>query len=74
MKIESSQVSREKEIEKLNLKQPPNCIVRSVEESIQQANKISYPLVVRPSYVLGGRAMEIVDEKDELYDFVAAAC
>lgn len=53
-------------IEKLNLKQPPNCIVRSVEESIQQANKISYPLVVRPSYVLGGRAMEIVYNEEEL--------
>ncbi|NKB33418.1 MAG: carbamoyl-phosphate synthase large subunit [Pseudomonadales bacterium] len=53
-------------IEKLNLKQPPNCTVRSVEESIEQANKISYPLVVRPSYVLGGRAMEIVYNEEEL--------
>ncbi len=53
-------------IEKLNLKQPPNRIVRSVEESIQAASEISYPLVVRPSYVLGGRAMEIVYNEEEL--------
>ncbi|MCH2324284.1 MAG: carbamoyl-phosphate synthase large subunit [Pseudomonadales bacterium] len=60
-------------IEKLNLKQPPNCIVRSVEESIQQANKISYPLVVRPSYVLGGRAMEIVYNEEELKRYMQEA-
>lgn len=53
-------------IQKLNLKQPPNCTVRSVEESIAEAEKISYPLVVRPSYVLGGRAMEIVYNEEEL--------
>lgn len=51
---------------KLGLKQPPNCIVRSVEESIAAAEKISYPLVVRPSYVLGGRSMEIVYNEEEL--------
>ncbi|MED5412170.1 MAG: carbamoyl-phosphate synthase large subunit [Pseudomonadota bacterium] len=60
-------------IEKLNLKQPSNCIVRSVEESIQQANKISYPLVVRPSYVLGGRAMEIVYNEEELKRYMREA-
>jgi len=53
-------------IQKLELKQPPNCIVRSVEGSIAAAEKISYPLVVRPSYVLGGRAMEIVYNAEEL--------
>ena len=53
-------------IQKLNLKQPANCTVRSVEESIAEAEKITYPLVVRPSYVLGGRAMEIVYNEDEL--------
>jgi len=46
--------------------QPPNCTVRSVDESIREAENISYPLVVRPSYVLGGRAMEIVYNKEEL--------
>jgi len=53
-------------IQKLGLKQPPNCIVRSVEESIAAAEKITYPLVVRPSYVLGGRSMEIVYNEEEL--------
>ncbi|MEX2132304.1 MAG: carbamoyl-phosphate synthase large subunit [Pseudohongiellaceae bacterium] len=53
-------------INKLGLKQPPNCTVRSVAESVEQGRKISYPLVVRPSYVLGGRAMEIVYNEDEL--------
>lgn len=53
-------------IEKLGLKQPPNRTVRSVEESFAAAREISYPLVVRPSYVLGGRAMEIVYNEDEL--------
>lgn len=53
-------------IEKLGLKQPPNSTVRSVEESIEAAQKITYPLVVRPSYVLGGRAMEIVYNEEEL--------
>jgi len=53
-------------IHKLGLKQPPNCIVRSVEESIAAAERISYPLVVRPSYVLGGRSMEIVYNEEEL--------
>lgn len=53
-------------IVKLNLKQPPNCIVRSIEESLAEAERITYPLVVRPSYVLGGRAMEIVYNQEEL--------
>ena len=53
-------------IQKLGLKQPPNCIVRSFDESIAAAEKISYPLVVRPSYVLGGRSMEIVYNEEEL--------
>jgi len=53
-------------IEKVGLKQPPNSTVRSVEESIEAAKRIGYPLVVRPSYVLGGRAMEIVYNEEEL--------
>jgi carbamoyl-phosphate synthase large subunit len=53
-------------IEKVGLKQPPNSTVRSVEESIEAAKQITYPLVVRPSYVLGGRAMEIVYNEEEL--------
>ena len=56
----------QKLIEKLGLKQPPNRTVRSVEESYSAAEEIGYPLVVRPSYVLGGRAMEIVYNQEEL--------
>jgi carbamoyl-phosphate synthase large subunit len=63
----------QKLIQKLKLKQPPNCIVRSVEQSIEEANKISYPLVVRPSYVLGGRAMEIVYNEEELRRYMREA-
>ncbi|MEX1198706.1 MAG: carbamoyl-phosphate synthase large subunit [Pseudohongiellaceae bacterium] len=53
-------------INKLNLRQPPNRIVRSIQESLDEAERITYPLVVRPSYVLGGRAMEIVYNEEEL--------
>ena len=63
----------QKLIEKLGLKQPSNCTVRSVTEAIDQAEKISYPLVVRPSYVLGGRAMEIVYDEDELKRYMRDA-
>ena len=57
-------------IEKLDLKQPPNCTVRSVEEGLEQATNIDYPLIVRPSYVLGGRAMEIVYNEAELQRYM----
>ncbi len=57
-------------ITKLGLKQPPNCTVRSVQESLARARDLSYPLVVRPSYVLGGRAMEIVYNEEELVRYL----
>lgn len=60
-------------IDKLGLKQPPNSTVRSVEESIEAAERIGYPLVVRPSYVLGGRAMEIVYNQEELNRYMHEA-
>lgn len=60
-------------IDKLGLKQPPNSTVRSLEEAITEANEISYPLVVRPSYVLGGRAMEIVYNEEELRRYMDEA-
>lgn len=63
----------QKLIQKLGLKQPPNCIVRSVEQCITEAEKISYPLVVRPSYVLGGRSMEIVYNQEELNRYMKTA-
>lgn len=56
----------QKMIDDLGLLQPPNAIVRSLEEALLAADKVGYPLVVRPSYVLGGRAMEIVYKEEEL--------
>ncbi len=53
-------------VEKLSLKQPPNRTARSIEDGVKKAEEIGYPLVVRPSYVLGGRAMEIVANETEL--------
>ncbi len=53
-------------IETLGLVQPPNRTARSVEQAVKYAEEIGYPLVVRPSYVLGGRAMEIVYKESEL--------
>ena len=53
-------------IQKLGLLQPPNRTVRSTEEGVNKAEEIGYPLVVRPSYVLGGRAMEIVHNEEDL--------
>ncbi len=53
-------------IEKLGLKQPPNRTARNIEEGVRLAEEVGYPLVVRPSYVLGGRAMEIVHNEDDL--------
>lgn len=52
-------------VDRLNLKQPENATVTSIEKAVEEAKRIGFPLVVRPSYVLGGRAMEIVyDEQD----------
>ncbi|GAA0206451.1 carbamoyl-phosphate synthase large subunit [Kangiella japonica] len=53
-------------INRLGLLQPPNRTARNIEEGVRLAEEIGYPLVVRPSYVLGGRAMEIVYNEDEL--------
>ena len=60
-------------LQKLDLRQPANGIARSVEESEQVAEKIGYPLVIRPSYVLGGRAMEIVHDHDALMRYMTNA-
>ncbi|WP_078084633.1 carbamoyl-phosphate synthase large subunit [Microbulbifer mangrovi] len=60
-------------IMRLGLKQPQNAIVRSEYEAIQRAKEVGYPLVVRPSYVLGGRAMEIVYKEDELKTYMKEA-
>ena len=63
----------QKLIQKLGLRQPANRTVRSVEESVKAAEEITYPLVVRPSYVLGGRAMEIVYNEVELRRYMRDA-
>ncbi|WP_045826214.1 carbamoyl-phosphate synthase large subunit [Teredinibacter turnerae] len=60
-------------IHRLGLLQPPNAIVRSTEEALSVAKEVGYPLVVRPSYVLGGRAMEIVYTKSELTNYMRDA-
>ncbi|MFL0810319.1 MAG: carbamoyl-phosphate synthase large subunit [Agarilytica sp.] len=60
-------------IERLGLLQPPNAIVRSTQEAVAVAPEVKYPLVVRPSYVLGGRAMEIVYTEKELLQYMTEA-
>ncbi|MDY6820933.1 MAG: carbamoyl-phosphate synthase large subunit [Deferribacterota bacterium] len=60
-------------INKLRLKQPDNGIARNYEEALAIANKIGYPVVVRPSYVLGGRAMEIVYDEHSLEEYIEKA-
>ena len=60
----------QKMIQSLSLRQPANTTVRSVEQAVAAAEEIGYPLVVRPSYVLGGRAMEIVYRKEDLLRYM----
>jgi carbamoyl-phosphate synthase large subunit len=57
-------------LQKLNLKQPPNDTVRTVEQALEVAHRITYPVLVRPSYVLGGRAMQIVNDDAGLVNFM----
>jgi len=63
----------QKMIQKLNLKQPVNATARSQQEAVAIADSIGFPLVVRPSYVLGGRAMEIVYNKENLERYMQTA-
>jgi carbamoyl-phosphate synthase large subunit len=60
-------------VEKLNLLQPPNRLAFSVDTAVALASEIGYPLVVRPSYVLGGRGMEIVYNEEELSRYMKTA-
>ncbi|MBD3671317.1 MAG: carbamoyl-phosphate synthase large subunit [Gammaproteobacteria bacterium] len=60
-------------LDKLGLKQPPNRTARTEEDAVRLAAEIGYPLVVRPSYVLGGRAMEIVFDEGELRRYMNEA-
>ncbi|NEU76260.1 carbamoyl-phosphate synthase large subunit [Hassallia byssoidea VB512170] len=63
----------EKILNELNISQPPNGIARSYEDALIVAKRIGYPVVVRPSYVLGGRAMEIVYSDTELERYMTFA-
>lgn len=60
-------------VNKLGLKQPENGIARSREEAVAVAARIGYPVLTRPSYVLGGRAMEIVDDQVQLEHYIETA-
>jgi carbamoyl-phosphate synthase large subunit len=60
-------------VESLQLKQPPNRTARSKEEALRMASDVGFPLVVRPSYVLGGRAMEVVHSEEDLAAYMDAA-
>jgi carbamoyl-phosphate synthase large subunit len=63
----------QKLLDRLELRQPPNRTATSTEEAVRQAAEIGYPLVVRPSYVLGGRAMDIVHGEEELRRYMRQA-
>uniref|UniRef100_A0ACD5GZ95 ATP-grasp domain-containing protein n=1 Tax=Desertifilum tharense IPPAS B-1220 TaxID=1781255 RepID=A0ACD5GZ95_9CYAN len=63
----------EKVLRELDIKQPPNGIARSYEDALAIAQRIGYPVVVRPSYVLGGRAMEIVYSDSDLERYMTYA-
>jgi carbamoyl-phosphate synthase large subunit len=63
----------QKLLQELGLRQPDNGLARSTEEAVKTADRIGYPLVVRPSYVLGGRAMEIVHDEKSLRTYMTEA-
>ncbi len=63
----------QKLVDRLGLKQPPNATARSVDDAVMRARELGFPLVVRPSYVLGGRAMEIVFDESELERYMRDA-
>ncbi|MGH7010198.1 MAG: carbamoyl-phosphate synthase large subunit, partial [Caulobacteraceae bacterium] len=60
-------------LERLAIAQPAGAMARSAEEAFEAARKVGYPVVIRPSYVLGGRAMEIIRDSDQLARYVASA-
>jgi carbamoyl-phosphate synthase large subunit len=60
-------------VSRLNLKQPANGIARSRDEALMVAERIGYPVLLRPSYVLGGRGMEVVDGPQQLDHYIATA-
>jgi carbamoyl-phosphate synthase large subunit len=63
----------QKLVDRLNLKQPPNRTARTEDDAVRLAAEVGYPLVVRPSYVLGGRAMEVVFGEEDLRAYMTNA-
>ncbi len=63
----------QKLVESLGLRQPPNCTARNLEQALEMSSDVGFPLIVRPSYVLGGRAMEIVHTEDDLAAYMEVA-
>ena len=63
----------QKLVDELELKQPPNGTARNIDQAVNIAGEVGYPLVVRPSYVLGGRAMEIVHNESDLRTYMDEA-
>ena len=63
----------QKFVQKQKLKQPPNGLATNLEEAVEVSKEIGFPLVVRPSYVLGGRAMEIVYNQEDLKNYLVDA-
>src|SRR5690606_39330195 len=60
-------------VRRLGLRQPANATARTEEQALRLAREVGYPLVVRPSYVLGGRAMEVVYAEEDLKTYMADA-
>lgn len=60
-------------LNRLNIPKPPGSAVRSLDEALRVADEVSYPVLVRPSYVLGGRAMDIIHDSDHLRSFFQEA-
>jgi carbamoyl-phosphate synthase large subunit len=60
-------------VKKLGLKQPANATARTEEQAVVLAREVGFPLIVRPSYVLGGRAMEVVFNEDDLRSYITSA-
>ena len=60
-------------VNRLRLRQPPNGVARSTQEALDVAEDVGYPLVIRPSYVLGGQSMRIVDNSAELREYISNA-
>lgn len=63
----------EKLLYSLNIPQPKGCAVTKIEDGVKAANEIGYPVLVRPSFVLGGRAMQIVSDKNQLRHYLKTA-